>query len=339
MTKPLTKAQIQLKKVRRLKDKSLKNHLLHRFLHNYGYDKGEVTAKAIVEDILQLLEDFFIIGNIDEDLRHIQRGQLVWMAVPVDEYPQRGKSIAQTRMMPVVLSLVTDADIDHIAYGFDTKTLRKNRIQRLVDEAFDQGALLTQLDLAMLLGMSDAVVSQYVNQIQKEGHLLPTRGNIHDLSGAITHKREIISLYLEGYLTPAIAAKTHHSKEAVDRYIKDYHRVEMLWLHGITELQQISHLSHLSARVAQQYVDLLPQKLRYNKDLSSKKFDSKESNLDFLNSGETEAGSAGKQPARDNRKQEQATAPAENLRSHAGKSVLGQCLRKSINVTDCKSVP
>lgn len=339
MTKPLTKAQIQLKKVRRLKDKSLKNHLLHRFLHNYGYDKGEVTAKAIVEDILQLLEDFFIIGNIDEDLRHIQRGQLVWMAVPVDEYPQRGKSIAQTRMMPVVLSLVTDADIDHIAYGFDTKTLRKNRIQRLVDEAFDQGALLTQLDLAMLLGMSDAVVSQYVNQIQKEGHLLPTRGNIHDLSGAITHKREIISLYLEGYLTPAIAAKTHHSKEAVDRYIKDYHRVEMLWLHGITELQQISHLSHLSARVAQQYVDLLPQKLRYNKDLSSKKLDSKESNLDFLNSGETEAGSAGKQPARDNRKQEQATAPAENLRSHAGKSVLGQCLRKSINVTDCKSVP
>lgn len=338
MTKPLTKAQIQLKKVRRLKDKSLRNHLLHRFLHNYGYDKGEVTAKAIVDDILQLLEDFFLIGNIDDDLRHIQCGQLVWMAVPVDEYPQRGKSIAQTRMMPVVLSLVTDADIDHIAYGFDTKTLRKNRIQRLVDEAFDQGALLTQLDLAMLLGMSDAVVSQYVNQIQKEGHLLPTRGNIHDLSGAITHKREIISLYLEGYLTPAIAAKTHHSKEAVDRYIKDYHRVEMLWLHGITELQQISHLSHLSARVAQQYIDLLPQKIRRNKDQITKNLDSKESNLDFLNSGETEAGSAGKQPARDNREQEQAAAPAENLQSHAGKSVLGQCLKKSINATACKAV-
>jgi len=301
MTKPLTKAQIQLKKVRRLKDKSLKNHLLHRFLHNYGYDKGEVTAKAIVDDILQLLEDFFLVGNIDDDLRHIQCGQLVWMAVPVDEYPQRGKSIAQTRMKPVVLSLVTDADIEHIAHGFDTKTLRKNRMQRLVDEAFDQGALLTQLDLAMLLGMSDAVVSQYVNQIQKDGHLLPTRGNVHDLSGAITHKREIISLYLEGYLTPKIAAKTHHSKEAVDRYIKDYHKVETLWNHGITDLQQISHLSHLSARVAQQYIDLLPQKLQRNKDL--KILDSKESNLDFPNSGETEAGSAGEQPARDNRKQ------------------------------------
>lgn len=338
MTKPITKAQIQLKKMRRLKGKSLRNHLLHRFMHNYGYDKGEVTARAIVDDILALLEDFFLIGNIDDDLRHIQCGQLVWMAVPVDEYPQRGKTIAQTRMMPVVLSLVTDADIDHIALGFDTKTLRKKRIQRLVDEAFDQGALLTQLDLAMLLGMSDAVVSQYVNQIQKDGHLLPTRGNIHDLSGAVTHKREIITLYLEGYLTPAIAAKTHHSKEAVDRYIKDYHKVETLWMHGITELQQISHLSHLSARVAQQYIDLLPQKIRRNKELCAKNLDSKISNSDHLNTGETEAGSAGKQPARDNRKQEQAVAPVEINRSLAGKSVLGQCLRKSITVTACKAV-
>lgn len=337
MTKPLTKAQIQLKKMRRLKGKSLRNHLIYRFLHHYGYDKGEVTARAIVDDILVLLDDFFLVGNIDDDLRHIQCGQLVWMAVPVDEYPQRGKTIAQTRMMPVLISLVTDADIDHIAYGFDTSTLRKKRIQRLVDEAFDQGALLTQLDLAMLLGISDAVVSKYVNQIQKDGHLLPTRGNIHDLSGAITHKREIITLYLEGYLTPAIATKTNHSKEAVDRYIKDYHKVEMLWKHGITDLQQISHLSHLSARVAQQYIDLLPQKLRRNKGLITKNLDSKISSFDYPNSDETETGSVGKQPVRDNRKQEQVVAPEEINQSLAGRSVLEPCLKKSNAVTACKA--
>ena len=75
--------------MRRLKGKSLRNHLLYRFLHHYGYDKGKVTAGAIVDDILSLLEDFFMVKNIDDDLRHIQCGQLVWMAVPVDEYPQR----------------------------------------------------------------------------------------------------------------------------------------------------------------------------------------------------------------------------------------------------------
>ncbi len=262
MSKPLDKAQIQLKKMRRLKDKNLNQLLLYRFLNHYGYDKGEITAKAIIADILQLIDDYFLVTNIDDDLHHIHYGQLVWMAVPIDEYPQRGKSIAATRMKPVVLSFVSDSDITHIAHGFDSSTLRKKRLERWVDEAFDQGALLTQLDLAVLLGVCDAVVSKYVNEIQKSGKLLPTRGNIHDLSGAITHKREIITLYLEGYLTPEIAMKTNHANESVDRYIKDYHRVELLWRHGITDLDQISQLARLSKRVAQQYIDLLPDKIR-----------------------------------------------------------------------------
>jgi len=96
--------------------------------------------------------------------------------------------------------------------------------------------------------------------------LLPTRGNIHDLSGAITHKREIITLYLENYLTPEISMKTKHSKEAVDRYINDYNRVEMLWKHDITNLDEISHLSRLSKRVTKQYIDLLPAKLNLIKN-------------------------------------------------------------------------
>lgn len=221
-----------------------------------------MTARAIIDDILSLIDQYFLVSTLDEDLHHIHYGQLVWMAVPVDEFPQRGKTIAATRMKPVVLSFLTNADIDHIAHGFDSVALRKKRLARWVDEAFDQGALLTQLDLAILLGVCDATISKYVTEIQNQGHLLPTRGNIHDLSGAISHKREIITLYLEGYLTPDIAIKTNHSKEAVDRYIQDYHRVELLWQHGITDLDQISQLTRLAKRVVHQYGDLLPEKGR-----------------------------------------------------------------------------
>jgi hypothetical protein len=271
MSKPLTKAQIQNKKYRRLKDKSLEQHLLYRFLNNYGYDKGEITAKAIIKDILKVVELYFLVANNDKDISHTQYGELVWMAVPVDEFPQRGKSIAKTRLKPIVLSFLTDDDISHIAHGFNSTSLRKKRLQRFVDQAFDQGALLTQLDLAALLGVCDAVVSKYVCEIQESGKLLPTRGNIHDLSGAITHKREIITLYLQGYLTPDIAMKTNHSKEAVDRYIKDYHKVETLWMHGITDLDEISQLTRLSKKVALQYVDLLPTKLKNSMSKNSEK--------------------------------------------------------------------
>lgn len=264
MMKPLTKEQLQLKKFRRLKDKSLNQLLLYKFLNEYGYDKGEITAKAIIKDILKLMDDYFLVSTLDDDQHHIHYGQLVWMAVPVDEYPKRGKSIAQTKLKPIVLSFFTDEDMSHIAHGFDSSSLRKKRLIRWTDEAFDQGALLSQLDLAVLLGVCDAVVSKYVNEIQKNGTLLPTRGNIHDMSGAITHKREIITLYLEGFLTPEIAIKTKHSNEAVDRYIRDYHRVELLWKHGVTSLDEISQLVRLSKRVVQQYIDLLPDKLKKN---------------------------------------------------------------------------
>jgi len=90
MIKPLTKEQVQLKKQRRLRDKSLEQHLLHRFLNHYGYDKGEITARAIIDDILNLIDHYFLVSSLDDDLHYLHYGQLVWMAVPVDEYPQRG---------------------------------------------------------------------------------------------------------------------------------------------------------------------------------------------------------------------------------------------------------
>jgi predicted transcriptional regulator len=265
MTKPLTKEQIQLKKFRRLHSKTLQQMLLYRFLHHYGYDKGEITAKAIIDDILNLIDEYFLVSKLDSDLHHIHYGQLVWMAVPTEERPKKGKSLSETKMKPVVLSFITEEDMRHIAHGFDSYSLRKKRLVRWVEEAFDQDALLTQLDLAALLGVCDAVVSKYVQEIQTNGKLLPTRGNIHDLSGAITHKREIITLYLEGYLSPDIAVKTKHSKESVDRYIRDYHKVETLWKYGVRHLDQISQLTRLAKRVIHQYVDLLPDKVRKGK--------------------------------------------------------------------------
>jgi len=140
MSKSLTKAQIQNKKYRRLKDKSLEQHLLYQFLNNYGYDKGEI---AIIKDILNVVELYFLVANNDKDISHTQYGELVWMAVPVDEFPQRGKSIAKTRFKPIVLSFLTDDDISHIAHGFDSISFRKKKLKRFVDQAFDQGALLT----------------------------------------------------------------------------------------------------------------------------------------------------------------------------------------------------
>lgn len=280
MSKPSTRTQINEKKVRRINDKSLRQLLIHRFLNDYGYDKGEVTATAIVDDILKTVEDYFVItlpleklatGDQLPEERLLRYGQLVWMAVPIDEYPERGKSIVKTRMKPIILTYVAAEDVESFRHGFTSRELRIKRLVRWCHQAYDQGALLTQLDLAVLLNVCDAVVSDYVNQWQKTtGEILPTRGNIHDLSGAITHKKEIITLYLQGYLTPTIAAKTRHSKEAVDRYIRDYESVKVV-RSATADIDSISQITRLSKRVITQYLDLMPEHQRQTLDANLSK--------------------------------------------------------------------
>jgi hypothetical protein len=79
------------------------------------------------------------------DERYLRYGQLVWMAVPLDEYPQRGKSIVKTRMKPVILTYLAAEDIETIRHGFTSRQLRINRMVRWCYQAYDQGGLLTQL--------------------------------------------------------------------------------------------------------------------------------------------------------------------------------------------------
>ncbi len=261
--RPLTSQEIKLKKFRRINDKSLEQVLLHRFLSHYGYEKGEVTARAIVRDLLQLIERHFLVCRPHEDGALLKYGQMAWPAVPIPERPKRGQRIQDIPMKLVVLTFLCDEDIAMIRDGFKSRELRIRRMVRWFDEAYDQGTLLSQLDMAVMLNVCDSIVSSYVTEYQKtSGRLLPTRGNIHDLSGHLTHKREIIALYLQGFDTPAIARKTRHAKESVDRYIRDFENVRLV-TRVSTDPERIAQLARLNIRVVKQYLDLLPQDPRH----------------------------------------------------------------------------
>ena len=47
-------------------------------------------------------------------------GQPVWAAVPIDKYPQKGKSIVTTRMKPVILTYLAFEDKDRLAQPTQT---------------------------------------------------------------------------------------------------------------------------------------------------------------------------------------------------------------------------
>lgn len=253
-TRDFSRSALALREYKRIKGKSLKHILLDRFLNHYGYDKGAVTASAIIDDLLALIEHYYRYN----DNSFLKQGQMVWHAVPVDEYPKKGKSIAQTKLKPVVLDIITDSDIEDMKTPLHHRELRLKKIERWTTQAYDQGALLTQLDLAVLLTSSTMTTGQYVREYQNlYSRPLPTRGNVQLIGSGQTHKKQIIALHLKGYLVPTICQKTNHSKEAVERYIRDFESVKLLST-KFDDVDVISRIIRLTSSVVKQYLDLLP---------------------------------------------------------------------------------
>jgi len=249
-----SKESIAERRYHRIKGKSLKKILVDRFLNHYGYDKGNVTASAIVDDILNVVDNYYRYT----DNSFLKPGQMVWHAVPVNELPAKGKSIYQTALKPVVLDIISEGDIEDMKKPLHHRELRLKRVERWTQQAYEQGALLSQLDLAVLLSVNEFTAGNYVREYQSlYGRSLPTRGNIQLIGRGQTHKREIISDYLNGYLVPTICQRTNHSKDAVERYIRDFEAVKLLNL-KFDDLNTISLVTRLSKSVVSQYVDLLP---------------------------------------------------------------------------------
>ncbi len=253
-TRNHSKESIAEKRFFRIKGKTIKAILLDKFINQYGYDKGLVTANAIVDDILLLIENYFRF----HDNSFLKQGQMVWAAVPVNEFPKKGKSMAQTKLIPVVLDIISDEDILDMKKPLHHREVRVKKIERWTHQAFDQSALLSQLDLAVLLSVNEFTAGNYVREFHSlYGRNLPTRGNVQLIGSGQSHKKEIIALYLKGYLIPSICQRTNHSKEAVERYIRDFEAVRLLSDKDFY-IDSISLITRLSKSVVAQYLDLIP---------------------------------------------------------------------------------
>lgn len=253
-TRDHSKESMAQRRYQRIKGKSLKNILRHRFINMYGYDKGIVTVNAIIDDILLLVETYYRYS----DNSFLKPGQMVWHAVPVDEFPAKGKSIEQTRLTPVVLDIISDSDIEDFRKPIHHRELRLKRVERWTNQAYEQGGTLSQLDLAVLLSVNEFTAGNYVREYQSLfNRQLPTRGNVQLIGSGQTHKKEILTDYLNGYLVPSICQRTNHSKEAVERYIRDFEAVKLL-ASKFDDSNTISLVTRLSKSVVNQYLDLLP---------------------------------------------------------------------------------
>lgn len=237
----------------RFQKRSVPNLLVHKFLTEYGYDHGPVIAQAIVEDILTTVEQCYP--------ERIPPKTVVWMAVRRDWRGQR-KGLDLSHLVPVQLQIVTEKEIDLLmapALRRQRKACRafnRTRYARWCFDAYEQGGVLTLLDLSLISGLSEDYVGERLREYETEtGKVVPTRGTVHDMGGSVTHKAEVIRRWLRHESPAQIARDMNHSQRAVDRYIADFRKVRLL-ARKVPQTE-LPSLTGLSKSVVNQYIVLI----------------------------------------------------------------------------------
>jgi hypothetical protein len=237
------------KKFGPLLDKSLKNAISACI----GREFPRIGGPRIRELCAQLMLDLI---DAHRPLRdRITHGQVVWLAVPIDHPLQRYERIADVPLVPVVLDLSTDDDVQRRLdrQSADQRLLEK--CLRLCRQAHAQGGLLSNCDLAELLAKPDSRIAMLLAAHERHsGQLVPRRATLHDVGTALTHKRIICwKRYAEGKEPHLVAKETWHTLEAVDRYLGQYDRVRSCRLQGFTP-EQTAHTLACSVGLVHEYL-------------------------------------------------------------------------------------
>jgi len=239
------KSETKESKYKRLTSKSLETTLLDKFMSEYGFKEGHIVAQAIVKDILDITDQYY------QD--HLKVGEFIWIATIKGQKHFYGRNAHNTKKKPIRLTLVSNEDLQYFRTQKTTyKNFMAQRLARWTKEADVQGTSLTLEDLSILTTYSSSVLSGMLKGFTDEPLLL--RGYLEDIGRGTTHKKEIIALFKQNYLTPEIARMTSHSKDAVDRYIKDFQIVKMLNTRFSKE--EIPILARKSKGVVEEYLKL-----------------------------------------------------------------------------------
>jgi biotin operon repressor len=227
--------------IERLQAKSPEEAIIEQISRDFNL--APFMARTQFEQMRRYFEQYF---ELARDV-----GQMTFLALSGDNPP--GRPIAECRRVAVVLTLDSPDDLEALRNGI--AALRRSKIQRLTREAQEQGALLTQEDLARLLCASRSTVKRDIAQLRGEGIDVPTRGQIKDIGKGISHKGQIVQDWLAGYTFSQIKQRRWHSVHSIERYCLDFQRVIRLHKRDL-KMADIRLSTGLSERLIKEYLAL-----------------------------------------------------------------------------------
>ena len=236
------------------KRKTFHSALCHLLQTEFPGVFGPAVTRLFADKIDALYERF----HPPRSRLHV--GQVFWAAVAVDDPPRRDKRIEDTRLLPVILDLVTPQDIDQTRHCHKHAHIRRAKILRLFRQAYEQQAVLSYADVSLLLHVGMNTISKVVIAEQETTGLpVPCRGTIHDMGRSVTHKRIICYKRLvEKKPTSQVAQETFHSADEVEYYVQTFRRVQLCKDSGMG-LAEIAQATGHSQGLVREYLELIEE--------------------------------------------------------------------------------
>ena len=226
----------------RLEAKTVQQRFSHMLQHDFN------LAPKIAQVIMQEAEQF-----LSHNQAPLKVGQI--RVVLANRHAKTAQAV--TLMDTVEVTWTLDAGLEdlEVRHRHGPQRLRQLRIQRLLAEALDQGAIATQEDLARVLNVTVRTIKRDFAELHAQGLYLPSRGYLHGVGRGQTHKARIIKHWLEGQSYDQIAFATHHALSSIQRYILTF--VQVVHLHQQQfEVGQITHLVQLGQPLVREYLAL-----------------------------------------------------------------------------------
>lgn len=230
------------------KGRFLKAGIMNFFERELPKHFGPVLREKLADELITL---FF---NMLPEKDHVKSGQAVWNALDIKT---RGDS-PNRRFVPVILTLVDEQDCQQLEQGVKMYDLAKKSIARIIREAYAQGGILSMRDIGLLTWRLSATVSRMrIDYEKKEQTTLPHTGYLHDMGSCISHKNIIVrKAVIEKKDPTRIAKETNHCLAAVERYLKDYRRIETCY-HNNPDIDYVSQVTGIAKHVVKSYVSIL----------------------------------------------------------------------------------
>ena len=243
------KRQPQLEQIHRLSVKTLDQVFIARAQEGLGCSLFEAQA------LTDLVKEVYFPWLTQPEA--IQAGQLATIAVSADEPGH--KPLSKCKMVPVVLTLYAgEEDYQHrLAHEPNgIAALRQRQIERMANEALDQGALLTAEDFAFrICNCGLRTISRDLKALAQKEVVVPLRSQQKDAGRALTHRVQAVELYLQRHTFTQIRQRIRHSLLSIANYVITFALVVAHTRDGHS-VDEIAFLMQISPALVRQYQEL-----------------------------------------------------------------------------------